>query len=228
MKKFIFLFTFFFKISIFSQTGFVSNINTQLKHIHTEVDDNIEVKFTEVFNYNASDFIKKLTAEIKTLDGFNFKILENNGLSSNKKQKEYLRDFCKKNNIDKIIILYRNPFFAQNSPYKNLYFLKFDFGILTQERKKETIYYMNRMILSYYDTKEDRLLPVFLSGDDTLHKEYFKQKFTENVVNENSKKLIYSSEIENDFIKKFESRLKKNFDAAMDKLNIRHTPINNN
>ena len=93
MKKIILLFLIFFKTSLFCQTGFVSNINPQLKHIHAEVGDNVEVKFTEVLNYNASDFIKKLTAEVKTLNDFDFGILENNLF--NKKEREYLHNFCK-------------------------------------------------------------------------------------------------------------------------------------
>ncbi|NML70743.1 hypothetical protein HHL23_13200 [Chryseobacterium sp. RP-3-3] len=161
MRKIVLLFLIFFKTSIFCQTGFVSNISTKLKHIHAEVGDKVGVKFTEVLNYNASDFIKKLTAQTITLNDFDFKILENNSLLSDKKQKEYLKDFCEKNNIEKIIILYRNPFFTQYSPYENLYRLKFDFGILTQERKKKTIYYINRMILAYYNIKEINYCPSF-------------------------------------------------------------------
>lgn len=217
MKKIILLFLFFFKTSFFCQTGFVSNINTKLKHIHAEVGDNVEVKFTEVLKYDASDFIKKLTAQTITLNDFDFKILENNGFSSDKKQKEYLKNFCEKNNIEKIIILYRNPFFSQYSPYKNFYRLKFDFGILTQERKNKTIYYTNRMTLAYYTVKEDKLLPVFLSGEDSLNKEYYKRNVERNAVDGESKKLLDSNDVENDFIIKFESRLKKNFDDAMKK-----------
>jgi len=217
MKKFVLLFLFFFKTSIFCQTGFVSNINTKLKHIHAAIGDRVEVKFAEVLNYNASDFIKKLTAQTITLHDFDFNILEDNSLFSDKKQKEYLKNYCEKNNIEKIIILYRNPFFTQYSPYKNLYRLKFDFGILTQERKKKTIYYMNRIILAYYSIKEDKLLPVFLSGEDSLHKEYYKRNVEGNVVDKDSKKIVDTTNVENDFIKNFESRLKKNFDEAMRK-----------
>lgn len=217
MKKIVLLFLIFFAKCIVAQTGFVSNINTKLKHIYAEVGDNVEVKFTELLNYDASDFIKKLTAQTKTLNDFDFKILENNSLLSDKKQREYLKNFCEKNNIEKVIILYRNPFFTQYSPYKNLYRLKFDFGILTQVSKKKTIYYMNRMILAYYNVREDKLLPVFLSGEDSLHKEYYKRNVEKNSIDEESKKLTDSNEIENDFIKNFESRLKKNFYEAMKK-----------
>ncbi|WP_267404376.1 MULTISPECIES: hypothetical protein [unclassified Chryseobacterium] len=218
MKKAIFLFLMFWKISIFSQTvGFATNINSKLKHIHAEVGTNVAVKFTEVLNYDASDFIKKLTAQTKTLNDFDFSILENNNVFSENKQREYLHDFCRKNNIDKIIVLYRNPFFTQYSPYKNLYRLKFDFGILTQERKKKVIYYMNRMILAYYDNKIDKLMPTYLSGEESFHREYYKRNSGEIVVDKESKKLINSSEVEADFIKDFENRLKQNFDEAMKK-----------
>ena len=165
MKKIFFLHLIFFKIYTFAQTGFVSNINTKLKHIHAEVGDNVEVKSTEILNYDASNFIKKITEQTIVLNDFDFKILDNKGsILSDKKKREYLKGFCEKNNISKLIILYRNPFINQYSPYGNLYRLKFDFGILTQERKKNVIYYMNRMILSYYDPKTDTLLPVALSG----------------------------------------------------------------
>ncbi|AZA58748.1 hypothetical protein EG350_16810 [Chryseobacterium shandongense] len=217
MKKTLLFFLIIFKTSVFCQVGFVSNINTKLKHIHAEVGDNIEVQFTEVLDYDASDFIKQLTIQTKKPNDFDFKILNNNSFLSDKKQREYIREYCNKNNIEKLIILYRNPFFAQNSPYRNLHNLKFDFGILTQERKRKTIYYMNRMILAYYNVKEDKLLSTFLSGENSFHKEYFKRELNMNVVDAESKKLNNSSEVENDFIKKFENRLKMNFEEAVKK-----------
>lgn len=222
MKRIFFLSFLFIQYNIFSQVGFVSEINPKLKHIHAEVGSNTGVQNTEVFDYNLNSFLndmlKTSKSEVKSLSDFDFETLTYYNGFQNRKMVKYLDDFCERKGVKKLIILYRNHYFQQSSPYKNLLNLKFDFGILTQVRKEKTIYYMNRAQMAYYHSETKKLILAYpkVKGE-SLHYEFVKIKKKEAVVDEN-KKLVNSLSVQKDFINQYEKQLRGGFNNALENL----------
>lgn len=224
MMRKIFLFLFYFaQYSIFSQVGFTSEVNPKFKHIHAEVGSNIGVQNTEVFEYDLNLFLTEMLSnsrvEIKSLSDFDFEILANYNGFQNKKITEYLDGFCERKGVKKLVILYRNRYFQQNSPYKNLLNLKFDFGILTQVRKNKTIYYINRAQMAYYNSETKKLSLTYPNvKNESLHYEFVKLQSKEEVVDENHQ-LINSLSLQKDFINDYEKKIKSNLNNALENLN---------
>ncbi|MCU7619274.1 hypothetical protein NZ698_19005 [Chryseobacterium sp. PBS4-4] len=222
MRNIFFLLFLFVHCIIYSQVGFVSEINPKLKHIHAEVGSNVGVQNTEVFEYNLNlflaDMLKSSKIEVKSLSDFDFETMTNFNGFQNKKMIEYLDKFCEGKGVKKLIIFYRNHYFLQSSPYKNLFNLKFDFGILTQIGKEKTIYYMNRAQMAYYNADTKKLSLTYPKvKEESLHYEFVKHKQKEAVVDKN-KNLVNSLSIQMDFIKQYEKQLIGSFSNALENL----------
>lgn len=222
MKKICLLAVLFIQCNLFCQVGFVTEINPKLKHIHAEVGSNVGVQNTEVFNYDLNlfltDMLEKSKSEIESLSDFDFEIFTYYNGFQDKKMIKYLDDFCKKKGVKKLIIFYRNHFFPPYSPYKNLLNLKFDFGILTQVRKKKTIYYMNRAQMAYYNSDTKKLSLTYPKvKNESLHYEFVKIQSKEEVVDENHQ-LINSLSLQKDFINDYEAKIKSSFNNALENL----------
>ena len=216
MKKIFFFVFLFIQCNIFSQIGFVSNINPKFKHIHAEVGSNIGVQNTEVFNYNLDIFLDKMIKEsqieINRFSDFDFNILDSFVGFQERKTNEYLEDFCKKKGVKQLIIFYRNNWFSKHSPYGNLYNLKFDFGILTQVGKKKNIYFMNRTLMAYYDSGTKSLNMTRVKGDN--QREFIKIN-SKDVVIDNNSKLVNSESVQKDFINQYELKVRAHFMDAL-------------
>lgn len=210
-----------FQCSVFSQTGFVSNINPKLKHLHAEVGTNVGVQSTEVFDYDLNIFLnqmlKESKTEIKCFTDFDFETLSDFRGFQDRKATEYLDDFCQRKGVKDLIVFYRNNLFSLYSPYQNLFNLKFDFGILTQVRKKKTIYFMNRTLMAYYNS-ETKKLNLTRIGDNQFKGEFIKINSKDAVVDKNNK-LVNSESVQKDFINQYESYVRANFMDALKNIN---------
>lgn len=223
IRKIFFGLLLFVQCSIFSQVGFVSEINPKLKHIHAEVGSNTGVQNTEVFDYDLNlflnDMLKNSKIEFKSLSDFDFEILTYYNGFQNRKIIQYLDDFCERKGVKKLVVFYRNHYFQQYSPYKNLLNLKFDFGILTQIRKKKTTYYMNRAQMAYYNSETKKLSLTYPKvKTESLHYEFVKIQSKEEVVDENHK-LVNSLSVQKDFINDYETKIRASFNNALENLN---------
>lgn len=222
MKGILFLLFLFTQCKVFAQIGFVSNVNPKFKHLHAEVGANIGVESTEVFDYDLNIFLTKIfeesKVEIKSFPDFDFDRIDGFKGFQERKRIEYLDDYCKRKGIKGLIIFYRNNLFPSSSPYKNLYNLKFDFGIVTQIRKKKSIYFMNRTLMAYYNSETKKLDFTRTDINNQYKEEFIKVKSEYTVVDENNK-LVNSESIQKDLINQYELFINESFINALKNIN---------
>lgn len=95
--------------------------------------------------------------------------------------------------------------------------MKFDFGILSQVRKKNVLFFMNNSRMFVYDMKTQQGKLTNVIGKNNLQNTYDKFKSDNAVVDKHTKKLVNSEEIQTEFVKSYEAKILANFQYAISK-----------
>ena len=143
--------------------GVIESYDPNLKHAHLKGLFDLKFYSVEDLNYNIKPFIDSLYTEnqIKPnqIENFDLKIFENfDPIYGNRKIEENLKNFCELQNYDALIIIKK---FGNKQNKYNLIAseldTKLDFGLVTFENTKKSLFYYNNLIFLYYTPKNNKL-----------------------------------------------------------------------
>jgi hypothetical protein len=165
MKKTIFTLLIFFQTFFhYSQKiGIIESYNPNFKHAHLKGFFNMKLNSVEDLNYNIKPFIDSLFVENKItpikIENFDTILFEDSdAINNNNKIEKNLEIMCKENNYEAIIIV-KNL----GNKHNKLNLLasdlnpELDFGLVSFENPKKSLFYYNNIIFLYYTIANNKL-----------------------------------------------------------------------
>lgn len=212
MKNFLFLLVFLQTFFSYSQKiGIIESYNPHFKHAHLKGFINMKLFSVEDLNYNIKPFIDSLFIENKItaykVENFDFK-----SYNSSNKLMEDIEKICEENNFETIIIIKNlGDKNNKNSVLATDLNPDLDFGIVSFENPKKSLFYYNNIVFLYYIRDNKKIEYPIRKKKESLFYELNPIKFDEIVFNPSDKTLLNKDKISNDFLIDLKNRLKLNF-----------------
>lgn len=225
IKKCLILFFVSQTILLFSQKiGIAESYNSNFKHAHLKGMFNMTIDKVEDLEYNIKPFIDSLLAQknidVAEISNIDWPLIDKfSAKYGNRKIENYLYGLCEKENYDSIIIIksFGNKDNKNNLLANDLY-PELDYGTVSFENPKKSIFYYNNIIFLYYSKKNDKLQYPVLKGNENLFFDLNPIKFDEIVFDMETKKLVKTNRFKNQFLKDYKTRLQLNLDKIISQI----------
>lgn len=225
MNKIISIVLVLCSVTFFSQKiGYIEAFNPALKHAHLKGITNMKLNTVEDLSYDIRPYIDSLFIENKInilkLNDFDESILSKfSPQYGNAQIESHLKGLCEKNNLDGILIFksFGNKTNGNNMLATALY-PELDFGVVSFENPKKSLFFYNNIMMLFYSKKEGKLRYPSLKKSDNLMYTPYPVKFDYTLYNENDKYLVKKNEVKEMFLKDFKMRLRLNSNKAISEL----------
>jgi hypothetical protein len=225
IKKCLILFFFSQTILLFSQKiGIAESYNSNFKHAHLKGMFNMTIDKVEDLEYNIKPFIDSLLAQknidVAEISNIDWPLIDKfSAKYGNREIENYLYGLCEKENYDSIIIIksFGNKDNKNNLLANDLY-PELDYGIVSFENPKKSVFYYNNIIFLYYSKKDDKLQYPVLKRNENLFYDLNPIKFDEIVFDMETKKLVKTNRFKNQFLKDYKTRLLLNLDKIISQI----------
>jgi len=225
IKKFLVLFFVCQTILLFSQKiGIAESYNSSFKHAHLKGMFNMTIDKVEELDYNIKPFIDSLFAQknidLAEISNFDWPLIDKfSAKYGNREIENYLYGLCEKENFDSIIIIksFGNKENKNNILANDLY-PELDYGIVSFENPKKSVFYYNNIIFLYYSKNDNKLRYPVLKKNENLFYDLNPIKFDEIVFDMETKKLVKTIPFKNQFLKDYKTRLQLNIDKVISQI----------